>query len=339
LVARLPGRGKRAVRRLAGRLAPSLWRLRHGNSLLILTYHRVLPPAHADREVEQPGMYVAPETLAMNLEVIKRHFDLMHLSEWLGRRASGQALPRRACCITFDDGWRDNYQHAFPVLRAARAPATIFLVAGFIGTRYEFWPNRLARLLQSAGTSAAGAGSTRLAQLLSGISAKPGEPDGALIDRAIQHCKSVPDSTMIELLDEAEGHRPDSAPVTGRSLLDADEIRAMRDSGCIDFGSHSVRHTRLVEGLDAQSLNHEVVESRSMLEKLLARPVELFCYPNGDVSATALRAVRDTYRAAVTTQRGWNTPSADPYLLRRMTIHEGVAADPRSFLARVSGLL
>jgi peptidoglycan/xylan/chitin deacetylase (PgdA/CDA1 family) len=330
-----------AVRRLAGTLAPATWRLRRGNSLLILTYHRVLPETHAARAVEQPGMYVAPETLAMNLDLLKRHFDLLHLADWLRLRDSGQPLPRRACCITFDDGWLDNHQHAFPVLRAARAPATIFLVAGLIGTSYEFWPNRLARLLLDAGPSGV-ARSPRLAQLLAGAgvgAATPGPTDARVADRAIEHCKGISDAAMNELLDEAESHLPRRPDADRRSLLDENEIRAMRDSGLVDFGSHSVRHTRLIEGLDASALHEEVAQSRAMLESLLGRPVELFCYPNGDVSAAALRAVREHYRAAVTTRRGWNSQSADRHLLRRMTVHEGVAREPRSFLARVAGLL
>ena len=99
------------------------------------------------KRLEQPGMYVSPDTLAMHLRVLKRHFEIVDLGDWLRRQRDGSALPDRACCITFDDGWRDNFQHGFPVLRAARVPATIFLVADFIGTRYRFWPNRLATLL------------------------------------------------------------------------------------------------------------------------------------------------------------------------------------------------
>src|SRR5690606_22913761 len=61
--------------------------------------------------------------------------------------------PHRACALTFDDGWRDNYVHAFPVLRESRAPATIYLVSRLVGGNYGFWPTRLARILHTAWTA------------------------------------------------------------------------------------------------------------------------------------------------------------------------------------------
>jgi peptidoglycan/xylan/chitin deacetylase (PgdA/CDA1 family) len=132
--------------------------------LLVLMYHRVLPAEHPDRNSEQPGMYVSPATLAMHLEIVKQYFTLIHLDEWLERVSAGRAVPSLACAITFDDGWRDNYEYAFPVLRHAGAPATIYLVTDMVGEGYSFWPNTLARYL-GAGAADLGAYPTWLADI------------------------------------------------------------------------------------------------------------------------------------------------------------------------------
>jgi len=138
---------KRLAEGAVAPLAPFTWRLRGGSRLLVLMYHRVLPADHADRLIEQPGMYVSPQTLDLHLTVLKRHFPVVHLDEWLSAAQRGGPLPSRACALTFDDGWRDNFEHAFPVLLRHRAPATIFLVSSMTGTLRQFWPNRLARRL------------------------------------------------------------------------------------------------------------------------------------------------------------------------------------------------
>ena len=113
----------------------------------------------------------------------------------------------------------------------------------------------------------------------------------------------------------------------------------MRDTGLVHFGSHSRHHTRLLPVLTAQQLEEELRGARADLEQLVEKPVDLFCYPNGDWSPAALALARNTYRAAVTTVSGWNRPGSDLHLLRRLSVHEDISTDSASFLARVAGLL
>lgn len=332
---------KRAIRHSLGRVAPIAWNLKRKNSLVILTYHRVLPKDHPDRLVEQPGMYVSPQTLAMHLRVLEQHFEVIDLSEWLDRREKGKALPPRACSITFDDGWRDNHQFALPVLKAADVPATIFLVADFIGSDYEFWPNRLTRLLRGRGTQAGL--SNEIGRMLAHLGIDLGSAEIPLsldeIDRVIGACKAVPDDHMNQMLAGCNHLGTDEGIDHRRHLLDLVEIAEMSSTGRIRFGSHSRRHLRLLEQLPPDKLHEEIVQSRVILRRLTGREVDVFCYPNGDYSSAALRLVRSQYRAAVTTKLGWNYAETDACLLKRVSLHDDISSDEASFLARVGGLL
>src|SRR5215510_160511 len=100
-----------------------------GSRAAILMYHRVLPTTQADEGRVEPGMYVTPSTFRDHLSWLSDRYRVLPLSEIVSRLKDGRPLPERACALTFDDGWLDNFEHAFPCLRERGIPATVFLVA------------------------------------------------------------------------------------------------------------------------------------------------------------------------------------------------------------------
>jgi len=96
---------------------------------------------------------------------------------------------------------------------------------------------------------------------------------------------------------------------------------------------------RLGGPIALQELEREIAGSRSQLLDMLEQDIDLFCYPNGETSPEALDWVRRHYLGAVTTREGWHTAGRDPYLIRRIGVHEDVSNTREAFLARVSGLL
>jgi peptidoglycan/xylan/chitin deacetylase (PgdA/CDA1 family) len=324
--------GRTAVRRGAAALGPHRWPTRRSR-LWILTYHRVLPGDDPRALAEEPGMIVTPETLRSHLRWAKRHFELVALGEWVQHARAGHTLPLRSLAVTFDDGWRDNYEFAFPVLQEQRAPATVFAVSHMIGTSEAFWPNRLARLLRECGVHA-GASATRLPWLCSAIGPDaPLSPDA--ISRVIAACKRMSDAHLRERMDEAE-QRLGLGPLSPAPLMDWDQLRTMADSGLVEVGSHTCRHTRLTEETPSGTAVAEILESRTLLERRLGRPVRLFCYPNGDASPQAMALVQEHYDAAVTTHRGINHADTPAHELRRIGLHEDVSRRRHEFTARLS---
>jgi peptidoglycan/xylan/chitin deacetylase (PgdA/CDA1 family) len=100
---------------------------------VVLMYHRVLDDAEISATIH-PGMYVTRRTFGRHLEYLSEKYQvltLQEIGEWvLGKRESPKKTP---CAITFDDGWVDNYHHAFPLLQAYGVPATIFVITNQIG--------------------------------------------------------------------------------------------------------------------------------------------------------------------------------------------------------------
>jgi peptidoglycan/xylan/chitin deacetylase (PgdA/CDA1 family) len=332
---------KRALQRTIASFGRQNWNL-GGQSLLVLTYHRILPDDFPEWNLVQPGMVVRPQTLQMHLQLLKSQFTMVDLEDWTRRVLTGRAIPRKACAITFDDGWSDNFRYAFPVLSAESVPATIFLVTDMVGTGDSFWPERLARLLahQLGGGMSVIMKDAELCawfgRLGIDLTASEAPVSRDTIDKYIVRAKSFPDEEIKERLSATErqigtGHK---AP---QDMLTWAEVRTMVDSGLVRVGSHTCKHIRMIDGLDPETVNAEIVRSKQELQERLGCDVTLFCYPNGQVTEYAKSVVRRNYLAACTTRVGWNRKTSDLHMLRRISMHDDATSDEQAFLSRISG--
>lgn len=327
--------------------APLLGRHRiaiNRQNLLILTYHRILPLDDPRTHLEQPGMYVTPDTFAKQIKILKKYFTFTKLAAWLEQAQNqSQTLPKRCCAITFDDGWQDNYEYAFPVLKQEHVPATIFLVSSMIGSHYDFWPGRLARLLHYTAQHRSSEWAHPVFDWLKAPSLKYafGEhmPTSGELDQLINHCKHYSDTDNQNHIDIAAQHLVYNINDSDRNLLDEQEIKTMLRSDLVDIGSHTAHHIRMSEDLNPDCLKEELIDSKQQLEGRFGVPVRLFCYPNGDTSTDAINIVKQHYLGACTTRRGWNNPSTSAHALNRISIHEDMTSTQRSLLTKINGWL
>ena len=319
---------------LAANFGPHRFGLDAQPRLWVLMYHRILPRTDARFDSEEPGMIVTPESFRQHLRTIKKLFEVLPLSTWVERRAQGKSLPRRACAVTFDDGWLDNLEYALPILQQEQVPATVFAVADMVGTPQQFWPNRLARLLTTPGIERRGESFAWL-RPLRGYS-DTGPLSSEAIAAVIDGCKRFSDPELAAHLERMETASA-LPPCTTPALMDWPQLQRMQDSGLVEIGSHTRHHYRLAGDLPAPLLQDEIAGSRAQLERMLEKPVKLFCYPNGDVSRPAAELVGKHYLAAVTTQRGINSAATPDHMLSRIGVHEHIGATDRGFQARLSG--
>lgn len=100
-----------------------------GERIPILAYHRICPLYYRK---SMPWANVYPEEFERQMGYLAEHFECITVLEYVLRVTSGR-LTGREICVTFDDGFRDNYLYAFPILRRYGIKATFFLVTAYIG--------------------------------------------------------------------------------------------------------------------------------------------------------------------------------------------------------------
>jgi peptidoglycan/xylan/chitin deacetylase (PgdA/CDA1 family) len=112
-----------------------------GQYPVILTYHSI-------SEGNSP-LKVSPSLFAEQMEWLKTNVRVVPLSQVVTALAGRRPLPERAAVLTFDDGFRDFYFSAAPVLRRLRLPATVFLPSGYCG-KSNCWPSQPAWVSKEA---------------------------------------------------------------------------------------------------------------------------------------------------------------------------------------------
>ncbi len=242
---------------------------------MILMYHRVLPTDDERMQDEEPGMVVTPESFALQLQILRQHFVVIHLADWLQRRQQGLPLPQRACAITFDDGWLDNYQFAFPLLQQYQVPATIFLVSDMVDTKRNFWPERLAELLRVTATQHRelwDAPAYRwLRELSTNYEFGKQPPNREQLFALFNQAKQQTDDELHARIDAMQNSSK-SLPAPNAAVVNWDQVTEMTNSGFVDFGSHTCDHIRLTDKISFKDTEHQIVASKRL--KLNRRPTK-----------------------------------------------------------------
>lgn len=294
-------------------LAFLLHRLPQRDCLLIINHHRI---GDGDDAFGSAGFSAGAEELDEQIGWLKRHLPVVGLEEAL--EAASQK--RRGCrvLITFDDGYRDNYDVAFPILRSHGLPAAFFLVTSFAGGGQVPWWDRIVYLLNTARHRKfllrypaaqeidldADGGARSLRRVLD-LYKRPDNRDGARFLREF-----------------AEASRGDQPPVSERLFLNWDEAREMLRSG-MAVGSHTHTHPVLSQ-LSAEEQRQEMTQSRELLQNALGIRCDTLAYPVGNpdsyTAETQAIAREAGYRAAFSFHGGTNfAPAPQPYNLLRVS--------------------
>jgi peptidoglycan/xylan/chitin deacetylase (PgdA/CDA1 family) len=294
-------------------------RLVYQDRLTVIMYHGI---------IKEPLMvndwcFIDEHSFHMQIEYLRKHFEIISLSEAVGRMGKGE-IKRPAAVITFDDGYQNNYDVAFPILCKERIPATIFLTTGLINTNDTVWYGRINLALSKTQRTHIEWNGFEFDLSTLDLKAKA---SAAIQDRlkALEHPKLM---TTIRSIILELGDDPDCSIEMGSPfrMLDKKAIGEMATSVLIEFGAHTHHHSILSHLSDGEREN-EIRQSIHAVYELTGHPCKYFAYPNGRAEDYNNETIQDleTYgiQIAVTTISGPNDRMTPPMELRRY----GIGAD------------
>ena len=275
--------------------------------LTIVMYHRVL-----DRPDSLAPFTPTAQIFDWHMETLANGFNVLPLSEAIDRLIK-RSLPPRAACITFDDGYRDNFTVASPVMQRYGLPATIFVATGFLDGGL-MWNDSVIETVRHAPGASIDASSL-------GLGVHPITSDAErlqAIHTLINQLKYLPFADRLAHVNELSAIIGTALPAD-LMLSTADVIAARRTN--IEIGAHTVNHPILTQISDSQT-RIELAESKATLESILKEKINLFAYPNGrpdlDYALRHANMVKEAgFKMAVSTASGAASAESDLFQLPR----------------------
>lgn len=299
-------------------------RLRNGDSLTVVMFHRTLRADDPRWASCDPDYTLGEDLFVDSLAFFKRHYRVVSLDDVLRARRAGAGLPPRALLITFDDGWLDNVDYALPALQRAGLPAVMFVAADAVGARQPFYQERIIA-------------AWRLGKLtVDAFAATMAEHGGARPDRdgiaglrpliaQLESMTSAQRSAVLQrhadALDDGEQH-----------MIDVADLARLRAGG-MELGLHGKSHVPM---LRAENLDAELGGARAAMAAMLDAPEGLaspacatMSFPHGSFDeAIAARAREAGYELLFTSVPVLNSVGRQPsWLLGRTGYEADTVAD------------
>jgi len=299
-------------------------------------------------------MCVLASSFDKQMRYVSRNFNIISVEKLIAAIGDGKDITSNTIAVTFDDGWRDNYSVALPILRKYKIPAMIFLATDLVKSgkippfleismllgKDNIWPAKAVGIFReiidkhnlTAIIPQLNPGQLQL------MARNPYYYMRTLMMLDYKYMHEIIDAMLFELhFDRAEWSNI-------RWMVNAEEIREMAASG-IEFGSHGESHDLMVL-IELEQVRRELQQSKEYIEGLLGKKVNILAYPNGDYNDAIKEEVRAAgYLGAMAMHNDETADNVDIFAIRRRGISEGACIGPFGdfskaiFACKIAGIL
>jgi peptidoglycan/xylan/chitin deacetylase (PgdA/CDA1 family) len=300
-------------------------------SAVILLYHRIAEPG-----VDPFRLCVPPERFKQHLELLSAAWPIVPLEELVSDLDTA-APARPGVVVTFDDGYVDNLEVAYPIASSSNVPMTVFVTGRLNGE--PFWWDELAALICDNRHLLGDALKLRLRGRRRSFPMATEKQRRVACLEIHRELKLASENERRRVLDRIAGVSALPIAASAGRPMRTDELERLAGLPTVTIGSHGI-NLRALSSLTAEERLAELEQAKQFAEEASGQSVAFFSYPFGrprDVGKASARAVAEAgYRAACTTVQSAVTAGADVYELPRLTVHDEPGED---LLGRVTQLL
>lgn len=287
--------------------------------LTVLNYHRIDDASRLGFDTFIPNVSATPAEFARQMDYVKRNYNVIPGAQLKAFCLGERELPSYPLLITFDDGYRDNYLNAYPILKERDLPALIFLTTDYIEKDVPFYWDYVAYCFCHTQRNSAELPEMGLVSWVN-IADR-----NAVVSRWINSIKRLPDHDKKRVVSQLSVILDVEVPNGAFANLHATwgQIREMNRNG-IEMGAHTAGHPILTR-IPLARVEDELIRSKQKIEQEIERPVISFAYPNGgpdDFSPDVVSLVKKTgFELAFTLVNGttrYTEVRSNPLTIRRI---------------------
>jgi len=297
-------------------------RFRPRKNIIILGYHALKTPVFLKNTL---GIGFGIADFVSQIKYIAARFNVISMEDFLNSLHNKVDFPENTVMITFDDGYRDVYELAMPILNKYGLSATVFVSTGHMGNRTSLWTNLLYYYFYKSDRASLTWNLPDKPETLFPLQDPTSRRESILrISGSLKQMDTRNRETQIRIIREKLHVDSASDPHDDLPMLDWSQVKILADNG-FHIGSHSCTHPILSRCAENE-LERELSESKSEIESRTGRECRVLAYPNGqpgDYDAKTIAAVTKIgYSAAFTFHAGLVHPNVDPYRISRHPIFE-----------------
>ncbi|APF17853.1 polysaccharide deacetylase [Caldithrix abyssi DSM 13497] len=308
-------------------------------SVTILTYHSVVSDSAPIFEYEYRNC-VTVSAFDNQIKMLKKIFKVIPLQEAVERLQTGK-LTENYAVVTFDDGYRNNFDYAFSVLKKHAVSAAFFVTTGLIGGNDCLWTDWVTYLVFHSTNKTIELNFNGWHRAFT-LNSEEQKIRASIEIRDLMKSATLSEEEM--LLKQLKAQVSiDAHPVAANpdryAFMNWEQVKTMADQG-MEIGSHTHRHA-LLNMLSNEEAQRELAESKRMIEEKTNASCKFFAYPNGqlkDFNDAHIEMMREMgYLAALTQVPGSNKVGEDLFRLKRINISNKMF--PPIFKAYVCGTI
>jgi peptidoglycan/xylan/chitin deacetylase (PgdA/CDA1 family) len=225
---------------------------------------------------EEGTISATPKEFEKQMRFVKKRFSVINFNILSNILSSGKLLPKNSLIITFDDGYADNSEIAWSIMKKYGLTGTVFLSTSFMDGKGVFWFDKLTYIIKHMPNGRIFLDDGKhIFELENGNRMR-------IRDSVMKLFRTISNEDRIRLFEQLEQYSkidilPDylklASPLTWNQIIEMSK-------GGMEFGSHTVTHPFL-SNLTIDEIMYELVESKRVIEEKLGKEIKSIAYPSG----------------------------------------------------------